>query len=75
MPMAGTGLRLNELRSLTLAQFHLDADVPYLDLHAEDEKNRKGAQVPLHEELVEQVKCPMPTNPVCASQGSVARPT
>ncbi len=55
--LAGTGLRLNELRSLNLAQCHLDADVPFLELRPEHEKSRRGAKIPLYGELLEQVEC------------------
>ncbi|MBV8268796.1 MAG: site-specific integrase, partial [Planctomycetaceae bacterium] len=37
-----TGLRKNELASLTVAQVHLDGPAPYLELDAADEKNREG---------------------------------
>ncbi|OQB34598.1 MAG: site-specific tyrosine recombinase XerC [Candidatus Hydrogenedentes bacterium ADurb.Bin179] len=45
--MANTGLRLGELRSITLGQCHLENEPPYLELHAENEKARRGAQIPL----------------------------
>jgi integrase len=45
--MAYTGLRLGECLSLTLGEVHLTADTPYLELRAEHEKSRRGAQLPL----------------------------
>ena len=47
MVMANTGLRFGELRSITLGQVHLDQTPAYLDLHAEHEKARRGAKLPL----------------------------
>ena len=49
--LAYTGLRLGEARSITLAQVHLDAAVPYLELRARDEKARRGAQIALQADL------------------------
>ena len=37
-----TGLRKNELASLTVAQLRLDGPIPHVELDAEDEKNREG---------------------------------
>lgn len=51
-----TGLRKGELASLTLAKLDLDADPPYAMLDAADEKNRQGAQIPLHLELVRDIR-------------------
>ncbi len=45
--MVLTGLRKNELASLTFGQLHLDAPRPYLELDAADEKNREGSSIPL----------------------------
>ena len=45
-----TGLRKAELASLTVGQARLD-DAPHLELHAADEKNRKGALLPLRADL------------------------
>lgn len=42
-----TGLRYGELRSITLGQVHLDAEVPHIELAAADEKARRGALVPM----------------------------
>ncbi len=47
-----TGLRKGELASLTVGQVVLDTEVPYFLLHAADEKNRQGADVPLRSDLI-----------------------
>ena len=46
-----TGLRCNELRSISVAQVYVDGDSPYIELFAEDEKNRQGSTLPLSAEL------------------------
>ena len=46
-----TGLRKGELASLTVGQLHLDGQHPYAELHAADEKNRQGSQIPLRGDL------------------------
>jgi integrase len=46
-----TGLRKQELASLTIGQLHLDGPRPYADLEAADEKNREGSQIPLRHDL------------------------
>ena len=46
-----TGLRKNELASLTVAQLYLDARLPYIDLNAADEKNRQGSSIMLRPDL------------------------
>ncbi len=46
-----TGLRKGELASLTVAQMKLDAPVPYVELDAEDEKNREGNRVVVRPDL------------------------
>lgn len=47
--MSGTGLRWNECRTLAIGDINLAAGV--ITLKAENEKNRKGAQIPLNSEL------------------------
>ncbi len=47
-----TGLRLNELRSLTIGDAMLDGDEPYVTLRPEHEKARRGADVLLRADLV-----------------------
>ena len=46
-----TGLRKNELASLTVGQAHLDGDIPYVALNAADEKNRQGCEIVLRDDL------------------------
>ena len=48
-----TGLRLNELRTLTVGQLQLDGPVPFLTLDAADEKNRQGNDVALRQDLAD----------------------
>jgi integrase len=47
-----TGLRYSEIKSLKVADVHLDARPPYLDLHAKYDKSRRGAHQPLNDDLV-----------------------
>jgi integrase len=54
--LVSTGLRWGELRSITVGQVALDGPTPHIVLHAADEKNRKGAMVPLPQDLVDQLK-------------------
>ncbi len=42
-----------ELASLPLEQVHLDAELPYLELDAADEKNRQGSSIPLRSDLAD----------------------
>jgi integrase len=51
-----TGLRKGELASLSVAQLHLDAAGPYLDLDAADEKNGEGAKIPLRHDLAAELR-------------------
>jgi integrase len=46
-----TGLRKNELASLTVAQLQLDDPAPHAVLDAADEKNREGNRIPLRDDL------------------------
>ena len=46
-----TGLRKGELTSLTVGQLELDGPVAYAVLHAADEKNRQGSEIPLRADL------------------------
>lgn len=46
-----TGLRKGELSSITVAQADLDGSVAFLILDAADEKERRGADVPLRADL------------------------
>ncbi|HPC16871.1 MAG TPA: tyrosine-type recombinase/integrase, partial [Candidatus Hydrogenedentes bacterium] len=49
--LAQTGLRWNELRSITIGQAVLDTEPPHLILNAANEKNRKGAVIVLRADL------------------------
>jgi len=51
-----TGLRLGELASITVGQLHLDADQPYAELLAKDEKAGRGALIPLRADMVEDLR-------------------
>ena len=51
-----TGLRKNELASLTVADIHLDGEQPYAALAARNAKNGKGAQLPLRADLVQDLR-------------------
>jgi hypothetical protein len=43
------------LASITLGQVWLDVTQPYLELKAKDEKNGRGAHIPLRQDLVEEI--------------------
>ena len=47
-----TGLRKNELSSLSAGQLELDGPIPYAVLAAADEKNRQGSEIFLRDDLV-----------------------
>ena len=49
--LALTGLRRSELASITVGQIHLSGPTPYIELHAADEKSRRGAELPLRRDL------------------------
>lgn len=51
-----TGLRRGELGSITVGQLELDGPTPHLVLHAADEKNRQGSDIPLRADLVEDLR-------------------
>ena len=51
-----TGLRMNELGSLTVAQAKLDGPVPQFELNAADEKNREGNGVLIRDDLADDVR-------------------
>jgi len=50
-----TGLRKNELASITVGQLELDGPYPRAILHAADEKNRQGSSIPLRADLVAEI--------------------
>jgi integrase len=47
-----TGLRRNELASLTVGSLRLDTPTPFFVLKAKDEKNRVGSELPVRPDLV-----------------------
>jgi len=51
-----TGLRRKELASVTAGQVHLDGDSPHIVLHAADEKARRGALIPLRDDLADDLR-------------------
>ncbi len=50
-----TGLRTNELRTLTVGDLSF-GDVPFIKLRAPNEKNRRGSTLPLRSDLAEELK-------------------
>ena len=50
-----TGLRRNELASITVGQLELDGAHPHAVLHPSDEKNRQGSNIPLRADLVAEI--------------------
>jgi len=51
-----TGLRKGELASITVTQADFCGPVPYLLLHAKDEKARRGAEIPLRKDLAAELR-------------------
>jgi len=51
-----TGLRKNELASITVGQVILNGPFPHLILHAADEKNRQGSDIPLRTDQVADIR-------------------
>jgi len=51
-----TGLRKGELKSITLGQVFLDDKIPHIYLKAPSAKSRKAAKLPLHPELLVQLR-------------------
>ena len=51
-----TGLRKNELASLTVGQLDLDNDLPHVRLNAADEKNRQGNSIPLRQAVADELR-------------------
>jgi integrase len=54
--MVLTGLRKGELASLTIGQVYLDAQPPFAELLAKDEKAGRGAKIPLRADLVNDLR-------------------
>lgn len=51
-----TGLRKGELASITVGQVDMAGGVPHLLLHARDEKNRRGSEIPLRADLAADIR-------------------
>lgn len=51
-----TGLRRNELASITFGQVFLDDKIPHIFLKANNAKSRKADKLPIHPELLRQLK-------------------
>ena len=51
-----TGLRKNELATLTVAQLRLDGPIAYVELDAADEKNREGNGVVIRADLADDLR-------------------
>ncbi len=51
-----TGLRRNELASLTVGQLELGGAMPFAVLNAADEKNRQGSTLPLRTDLAAELR-------------------
>ena len=51
-----TGLRINELRTLTVGQVSLESTAPSISLDAADEKNRNGSTLSLSDELASELR-------------------
>ena len=54
--MVLTGLRKGELASLTVGQVCLDAQPPFAELLAKDEKAGRGAKIPLRADLIDDLR-------------------
>ncbi len=54
--LALTGLRRNELASITVGQADLESGRPRLYLHARDEKSRRGSTIPLRSDLADDLR-------------------
>ena len=51
-----TGLRKNELATLTVGQLRLDGPMPHVELDAADEKNREGNGVVIRPDVAEDIR-------------------
>ena len=51
-----TGLRKGELASITVGQVDMAGGIPHLLLHARDEKNRRGSEIPLRTDLAADIR-------------------
>lgn len=57
-----TGLRKNELASLTVGQLYLDGPVAFAELDAADEKNREGCSIAIRSDLADDLRPMSPTS-------------
>ena len=53
--MSVSGLRWNECRTLSISDIHTEADTPYVNIQAGREKARRGAKIPLHGAIVDEL--------------------
>ncbi len=53
--MSVSGLRWNECRTLSISDIHMEADTPYINIRAGREKALRGAQIPLHGAIVDEM--------------------
>jgi integrase len=57
-----TGLRRAELKALSWENINLDADVPFVSLGGQFTKNKKTAHIPLHRDLVVELRNVKPSS-------------
>ncbi len=71
LTLLSTGLRKNELASITVNQFHDEPAGAFIELHAGDEMNRNGALIPVRLDLAIQIRAwIIETNPVSNDSAS-----
>ena len=68
-----TGLRRSELRALTWADINLDTERPSVSILARTAKNRRAVTLPLHPELVAELRAIKPLNGCCTDKSTVGR--
>jgi integrase len=51
-----TGLRHNEIATLTIENLHLDESPPFIQMRSRDTKNRQADKIPLRDELSEDLR-------------------
>ena len=70
--LCSTGLRKEELRSLTVDQLFLDLECPHIILNPADEKNKAGSTIAISDSLAEDLRVHMKarTNIIQFSPGS-----
>ena len=65
-----TGLRLNELATLTVGQLRLDGRVAFAELDAADEKNREGNDIAIRDDLAADLRAWLADKLAAAPGGS-----